>query len=138
VVPLESFYHINGSYGFELYLKNRRKCNNKKMFSHDKFRILLQQNTNGYLIQIKYCKMILRHTNSALSIKNNKTLSCSNKVLVFKKNVKMLRVTIFVGVIWILIRIITIVLLLDGKSGNWSPIHGAGHIMALIQVNLFL
>ena len=49
----------------------------------------------------------------------------------------MLRVTIFVGVIWILIRIITIVLLLDGKSGNWSPIHGAGHIMALIQVNLF-
>ena len=107
------------------------------MFSHVKFRILLQQNINGYLIQIKYCKMILRHTNSALSIKNNKTLSCSNKVLVFKKNVKMLRVTIFVGVIWILIRIITIVLLLDGKSGNWSPIHGAGHIMALIQVNLF-
>ena len=54
-----------------------------------------------------------------------------------KKTVKMLRVTIFVGIIWILIRIITIVLLLNGKSGNWSPIHGAGHIMALIQVNLF-
>ena len=45
----------------------------------------------------------------------------------------MLKISIFVGIIWCLIRIITIIIILSGQAGTWSPLYGIGHIIAVIQ-----
>lgn len=45
----------------------------------------------------------------------------------------MLKTAVFVGIIWCLIRIITIIIILSGQSGKWSPLYGIGHIIAVIQ-----
>ena len=45
----------------------------------------------------------------------------------------MLKISILVGIIWCLIRIITIIIILSGQAGTWSPLYGIGHIIAVIQ-----
>ena len=45
----------------------------------------------------------------------------------------MLKAAIAVGLICFIFRLISIVILLDGKSGEWRPLHGTGYIIALVQ-----
>ena len=45
----------------------------------------------------------------------------------------MLKISTSIGITWCLIRIITIVIILSGQSGTWSPLYGIGHIIAVIQ-----